>query len=199
MTAPNEAYWDCAQAGVNPIAYGKPGIGKSATAHALANDLGAWKDPMLGVYGPTVLTGPEFNMEALKDLFGKASPFRYHRDGWHVLIIEELENVHSNTSNQAKENLDARRVAEYKLVVIATSNDTSKLTRAMRGRFDKYECRADQGFADACYDRLAWIWGEETDRPIPRAYRTWGWDVTGTTPEFSMREALTMMQRYLRV
>ena len=176
---------------------GATGTGKSAAAHALANDLGAWKDPMLGVFGPTVVSGPDFNAAKVRELFGEGSHFRYRRQGWHVLIVEELEYLHAQTQDLAKDILE-RQVARWQLVVIATSNDTTGLKTSLRDRFDQYQFGCGEPFATACYDRLTWIWEQESPQPLPRDWRTWGWEVEGAVPRFSMRRALRMMQRFLR-
>ena len=153
---------------------------------------------MLGVYGPTVVSGPDFNAAKLRDLFGDDSLFRYRRQGWHVLIIEEMEFIHGTAQDLAKDSLE-RQVARWKLIVVATSNTTKSLKSALVDRFDAYPFGAGQSFATACYVRLAWIWGQETDRPLPKDWKTWGWEQDGKELEFSMRRALRMMQRYLRV
>ena len=172
---------------------GATGTGKSAAAHAMANDFGAWKDPMLGVFGPTVVSGPDFNAAKVRELFGDASHFRFRRQGWHVLILEELEYIHSQTQDLAKDILE-RQVARWQLVVLATSNDVSGLKPALRDRFDQYHFGCGESFATACYDRLARIWEQETPKALPPDWRTWGWE----NDQFSMRRALRMMQRFLR-
>ena len=40
MTVPNEAYWICAQSGVNPLAIGMPGIAKTQSVYAFAKAAG---------------------------------------------------------------------------------------------------------------------------------------------------------------
>jgi len=80
--------------------------------------------------------------------------------------------------------------------VIATSNDASRLEKALRHRFRCYTFGAGGPFAEACVERLAAIWQRETGGlDLPCGWQSWGWD----GDEFSMRLALDLMQEHLNL
>jgi hypothetical protein len=178
---------------------GETGCGKSTVARALANEYGVCDDPMLGVFGPEIVSGADLTAQVVRNLFGEGSPFRYARRGYHVLIIEELEDLHPQTQRLCKD-LFERRLTEWQLLIVATSNDTSRLETAMLHRFHPH-LRFDSGncFMHACLPRLRNIWGNEAHPdatpPDDRTMIGWGQHKDG----FSMRLALDRMESTIAV
>ena len=76
-----------------------------------------------------------------------------------------------------------------RLIVIATSNDASGLDEALLQRFDVFPFSGGPTFADACPERLAWIWQQEAgpDVPMPPEMAQMGW----RKDNYSMRRALS--------
>ena len=73
-------------------------------------------------------------------------------------MIEELELIVSRHVNSAlKDELSEQHMPE-RLIVVATSNDVSTLDEALLQRFDVFPFSAGPTFAEACRERLAWIW-----------------------------------------
>ena len=91
---------------------------------------------------------------------------------------------------------NATGVNGTRVIIIATSNDASRLEKALRHRFRTYCFGGGPPFASACYDRLPKIWGGEAgDIPMPSDWQRWGWD----GESFSMRLALDMLEEHLRL
>ena len=163
---------------------GRGGIGKSATAKALVNDLGVCPYSGLHEYSAS-----DLNIELVRRLFGQT--FRlWPMIGcpWHVLVIEELELLPSrNVSAALKDALSEQHMPE-RLIVVATSNDASCLDEALLQRFDVFSFSCGPYFAEACRDRLGTAWEQETRAgvPVPKGVWEMGW----SGENFSMRRAL---------
>ena len=172
---------------------GDTGTGKSATADAFVRELGCIQDN--GWDTVYYETAPDLNVDTARHYFGNETPFRYVAQcGWHILVIEELEYLHPTVQTFCKDALQ-RVVSQRKVIVLATSNDLSKLEKPLRHRFKTYEFLSSDEFAAACNARLAEIWQiEAPGLPMPLAWRAFGWD-EGT---FSMRLALDRMEDSLR-
>ena len=178
---------------------GPPGVGKSASASALANDLGCSDDG----WGQSkfVECATTFSVERAEWYFGPQTPFKYHggAKGVHILILEELESLHPTVQGILKTVLDP--MPEWlKLIVAATSNDLGKFTktataRALLQRFDILNFEAGPCFMDAYNDKLPGIWAERmgADTPMPPGWQSWGLD----GDDFSARLALSMCERYI--
>jgi len=174
---------------------GPTGTGKSATAKALANDLGCYGHPM---FEPCyVEAAGNFKTEAVAYYFySPDTPFRFA--GLHVLILEELETMNPTVQLLMKDALGEDRLPRN-VVVVATSTSVMKLPAAIRHRFalHHYCFQADAEFAIAINDWLAEIWAAEfgPDVALPYEYRTLGWE----GEQFSARLALDRLQRYADV
>ena len=171
---------------------GPPGTGKTAAATALAADMGCvdeWS-------GLDVVPSVDLTIERCRELFERTLRLiPMSGNGWHVLIIEELEFCSSGTVQRyLKVALDTKM--PRKCVVIATSNGTSGLDPALVQRFDHFTFRGDDEFAKAAADRLGMIWTRETGKAkIPGDVIRWG--KNGDT--WSFREALKQMQQIMNL
>ncbi len=166
---------------------GKGGTGKSATAKTLIHDLGVCLFSGLVEYSAANLS-----IEEVRRLFGQT--FRYRPmagNPWHILLVEELELIVSRHVNSAlKDELSEQHMPE-RLIVVATSNDVSALDEALLQRFEVFPFSAGPTFAEACQERLAWIWQREVgaDVPLPIGVEQLGW----RNDTFSMRRALAAL------
>jgi replication-associated recombination protein RarA len=175
---------------------GPGGTGKSAAAKALVHDMGVCPYSGLIEYSAANL-----KIDEVRHLFG------HHVDGrdrsnalrmrpmsgspWHVLLIEELELLPSeNVVPLLKDELSEQHLPP-RLIVVATSNDASGLDEALLQRFDIYPFSSGPSFADACLDRLNWIWQVEVgmDVPLPSHVAGMGW----RNNTYSMRRALAAL------
>ena len=176
---------------------GPPGCGKTAAAYAMANDLGCADD----FSGLMTVIASELSIANARELFeganGSPGPLRlrpFQGRGWHVLVIEELEKLHAQCETYLKVALETRM--PIKCLVVATSNDSSKLSRALLERFRRYEFSAGPEFARAACNRLCAIWHAEAGgRTMPQSMTTWGWN----DDQFSMRRAIEQMQNLLEL
>ncbi len=173
---------------------GSPGTGKSATALALAAELGA-VDPFSGL--EVICTANMGKAEA------EVAVRRLHQrclaGEWNVLLLEELERL----SPQCQVFLKVALASEHlpsRAVVVATSNDTSLIDPALLERFgqpltfDSWLSLADPGAK-----RVAAIWAAESGgAPLPYHARDWGWHKADGKPQrFSLRAALDCLQQAL--
>ncbi|GAG80447.1 unnamed protein product, partial [marine sediment metagenome] len=141
---------------------GDTGTGKTTAAYAVAKAAGVYEDPMLGLFGPVLVEGPELTVERARELFDQhKSELRWPRKGFHVVIIEELESLHPKAIQYLKGALE-RAVRDWQVIVIVTSNDFSKLETAFQHRFKpRFHFSGDDNFAFAAQVRLRKIWREE--------------------------------------
>lgn len=173
------------------ILIGPPGIGKSCSAAAFANDLGCceWS-------GRVTVSAARLGIEQIDELWRKLSLRPMNGCTWKVLVIEEMERC---VSDQARAQLKVR-MSEGELpdhvIVLATSNETKYLDPAILERFDELAYSGGDAFHEACIRRLQEIWFQEmVDRDlspvpsVPSAFNTWGVD----GQRFSMRMALNRM------
>jgi replication-associated recombination protein RarA len=171
---------------------GATGTGKSTCAQALANDLGCVEGWQESVY---TLCAADLDAETARHYFGPASPFRFCAPGkgYHVLILEELEYMNKTVQVILKDALE-RLLAKYRVIVFATSNDSSALPKPVLHRFGlKFAMSAGQSFADSVNGWLATVWEHEVgkDVPMPVGYQQFGWE----SEEFSARLALDRLEK----
>lgn len=175
---------------------GMPGIGKTSAAYALAGDLGCLREdcPMPEMTGLYAMTAADLGVETAKKLFGETLRLRpMMGSGWRMLILEELEFLSPQCCIYLKVALETQLPPST--VVVATSNDTSKLQPALRQRFRTIYLQSGPPFAEACQPTLLEIWNIETDgAPIPTEWPSWGW---WDQDCWSFRSALDEMEQYL--
>lgn len=166
---------------------GSPGVGKSATAYALASELGC-HDEYSGLH---TVTACDLSIDVTRELFQSTLRMRpMEGSGWHVLILEELDLLHEKVANFLKVALERRLPA--KCVVVATSNSVEKLQEALVERFTVVAYSSGSSLASAVLPRLESIWREEYgDAPMPSGWEKRGWD----GDRFSVRRALDGLQR----
>jgi replication-associated recombination protein RarA len=170
----------------------EPGVGKTATAHCLAYDLGC-EDAMSGLF---FVPATRLTLDKATELLEYTL---HHRPlmgrGWKVLILDELERLPSvQVANYLKSALD-----EYSLpprtVVVATSNGAGNLEPALLQRFEILAYSSGPAFQNACLERIAELWQTETgSADMPPAWRSWG----SMRGEFSMRLAMRALHEALR-
>ena len=174
---------------------GEPGTGKSATAEALAHDLGCYTDK----WWQTVYTvcAADFTVDAVRHWFGPETPFRFRAPGgWHVLVLEELEDLSKECQRKCKD-VFQRQLAQMHVIVVATSNTGGvKLDEALLERFRRFAFSSGADFAEACQNEIAGRWQAETDGlSLPATWKCWGWN--DGRLRFSMRLAMMAMQEAL--
>jgi len=166
---------------------GRGGVGKSATAKALINDLGVC--PFSGV---AETCGSNLSIDEVRRLFGTTFRLRPMTGSpWHVLLIEELELLPSRNVSAALKNELSEQNMPHRLIVVATSNDASGLDEALLQRFDIFPFGSGSIFAESCVDRLNDIWAEVVgpEVPMPSVVANGGWH----GDHYSMRRALNTL------
>ncbi len=177
---------------------GSPGIGKTAAAEAFAFDLGCVDE----FHGLQSISCSQLDMAAMRKLFrgedngSSVCNLRLRPmlgPGWHVLIIEELEYVHVQVQTELKVQLDTRMPS--KLIVLATSNNATKLMPALVQRFKTVVFNGGDVLAEAAVDFLADVWSREYGSvPAPTWLANLGWTRDGLIREYSLRKALDKLQ-----
>lgn len=170
---------------------GEPGIGKSATARAFANDLGC-EDEFAGKwYVPCA----EFGIDDAKAMFNHTLRLRYNNaKGFSCLILEEAEWMSPQLQRFLKTALDpVGHVFPRNLIVVATSNGAGKLDKALLERFHLFSFSCGPAFAESCQERLRELWEEQTGGLPPPEMSDWGFD----GDRFSMRQALQRLETEL--
>jgi MoxR-like ATPase len=165
---------------------GLGGVGKSAAAKALIHDLG------VSEFGIQSVSGAKLRIELVEELFNRTFRHRPMAGApWHILLFEELELVPSkNVNSELKDQLSEQNHPE-RLIVVATSNDASGLDEALLQRFEVFPFSAGPTFAEACQERLAWIWEQQAGAgvPMPLGMEQIGW----RNGSYSMRRALAAL------
>lgn len=163
---------------------GGTGTGKTTVAKILSASL---VDPWFGEHKES---GAKFDARKVEDYFGGGSPFRLRlpENRFFVLRIEEFERLPPIAENMMKDLLEeAIQRDGSRLIVLATSNDTSKLETALLHRFKVFDFDSGPDFAQAFHERLSLVWTLETGEPLPAEAVCWGLLEDGT---FSARLAL---------
>ncbi len=172
------------------LLHGGPGIGKSASAHALAHDLSC------GEFAEYNYRGSDLGIDVLRELFGHTLRFR-PLDGsrFTVLIIEELERCVSAAANAwlkvaLDDSIDANEGLPIRCVVVATSNDIGAVDPALLERFHVLEYWSGGEFAELAQPYLCAVWAAETSSALPPDLSFWGWQ----GGRYSLRQALRQLQ-----
>ena len=173
---------------------GSAGVGKSATALALAAELGA-VDEMSGL---SVVCTANMGKDEAERLVRRLWQ-RPLCGAWNVLILEELERLSPQCQVYLKVALASENLPP-RAIVIATSNDTSLIDAALLERFGRplvfnnWVALGDAGAA-----RVAHVWADETGgAPLPYHAKDWGWySEGGKRVRYSLRAALDALQQAL--
>lgn len=177
---------------------GPPGTGKTSTAWCIIHMLDVHEQ-----FGVHYLECGDLAKEKLEGVLSGAR-CRPLQGRWTVIFLEEVERLHPTIQILLKTRLDRSNLPNH-VIVLACSNDVSKIDRAVRERFHRVRFRSDRTFKEACLHRLVQIWQERyPNDPIPHSAVNWGFDqddgfigsgtdVVNSEKLFSMRMALRDM------
>lgn len=165
---------------------GAPGTGKTTCALALAGELGCDAGGDLDV-----ICASELSVESVREILRTFS-FRPMFGKWRVWVIEELETLHPQAQTLLKRGLEELPAW---VVVVATSNDTSKLQAALLQRFSTLIFESRDRFAVPGNERLRQI-AAELGCDLPQGWAHWGYD-NRTEGHFSLRVAIDKLQTHL--
>lgn len=172
---------------------GPPGCGKTSAALALAAELGA-RDPWTGL---EFVVASKLTTDTVDEQLRRLSQRTLH-GGWNVLLIEELERVSLEARTKLQVGLASENLPTG-AIVLATSNDTSKVGKALLQRFGiPLNFNGWVSLAEAGAKRVAWIWSQETILPLPHGADRWGWSYADGKPQaYSLRMAIEMAEQEL--
>lgn len=166
---------------------GSPGVGKTTAALALAHELGCDEGGDLDV-----ICASELSVDSVREMLRTFS-YKPMFGQWRLWVIEELETLHPQAQTLLKRGLET---LPAHVVVVATSNDTTRLQPALVQRFCSliFECR--DTFAKAGNDRLAEIAAKHYPGvALPRGHERWGYD-HAEEGRYSLRVALDRLQQW---
>jgi replication-associated recombination protein RarA len=163
---------------------GPGGVGKTTAAFALANELNVHD------FDLHVVIGSEFSIDKARDLWhGPLQNRPMNVGSWKVVLIEEMEFLSQQCCTFLKTGLETKMPPST--IVVATSNNSSKLPGPLLQRFDRYTFRGDLDLLTAAQPLLKRIWQQEApDAPMPSLMHTWGYQ----DGQYSVRRALMEMQ-----
>jgi DNA polymerase III gamma/tau subunit len=177
--------------------HGDTGVGKTATAYALAYELGcAVEEGELG--GLHEIASGRLTGEAVREQMNLLRYTPLMGSGWRVLICNEADAM---TDGAEKQWLDALEHLPPRSVVVFTTNCLHKLSKRLRDRCEVFEFRSETTALRPAIRQLARrVWDAEVGQgACPNI------DILGmpslTGPEAmhaSFRLALQQLQRYVR-
>jgi hypothetical protein len=137
--------------------------------------------------------GSELSIDRARELFGSTLRLRYgSTSGFVVLVIEEFEKISKECQVFLKTKLETQ--LPRNVIVIATSNDQSGISKALLQRFRCYHFTGSVSLLQAARSYLQRVWeAESPGTELPACSAAWGWD----GEEYSLRSALDAMQDYL--
>jgi replication-associated recombination protein RarA len=185
---------------------GDAGVGKTSAAYALAHELGCFcpatfpkENPPPGAWaqctGLFTVIASELSIDKARELFNGTLRLRWgSSSNFCVLVIEELERLSAATQVFLKVQLET--AMPRNLIVVATSNSTSGLSKSFLQRFRTYHFSSGLDLLQAAQPRLREIWAKEApDAPMPSLAHTWGYCSDDKT--YSLRTALDEMSDHL--
>lgn len=169
------------------LCLGSPGNGKTSTCLALAHELGCDEGGDLDV-----ICAAELSVDSVREML-RSFQYRPMFGAWRIWVIEELETLHPQSQQLLKVGLEN---LPESVIVMATSNDTSRLQPALVQRFNVliFECR--DSFAKAGNIRLAEICEKHyPGRALPVGWQRWGYD-HAEEGRYSLRVAFDRLQQW---
>jgi hypothetical protein len=176
------------------VFHGPTGVGKTASAWALAEALGCQTDyeELGGVY--QVPSGKQ-DGRAVEDLWRALHLRPLWGSGWRVAIINEADRM---TDQAEMIWLDALEELPNQCIVIFTTNDPSRLSARLLGRCELVRFLGDgPGFTAGIGRLVRKVWEAETGEKLRRLPKHLGRLELGSG-ELSMRVALQQIAPYLR-
>lgn len=161
---------------------GPPGTGKTASAHALAYDLGIDVDrDEWG--GWNQIPSGKVTCEAAQAAFDRLR-FSCSGSGWRLLLWNEIDRIFrrdpgakpSDIEYMLLDSLEPEQLPE-RCVVVFTTNDVERFPARFLSRCQLIDFKADPALAlPALTNLIAGIWLAETGKPNPPSLRALGID-----------------------
>ena len=163
---------------------GPGGVGKSATAVALMNELG------ISDWSVHKTSGAQLKVDEVRRLFTET--FRlcpFGGDRFNVWQIDEWEYVNKEVKSELKTFLSEENHPS-RLIVIATSNNPSSIDAALLQRFERLQFKGDNNLAEWGTIHLGRIWHDETGNGdiLPPTIVLSGWDNGSWSMRLAMQE-----------
>jgi hypothetical protein len=170
---------------------GSSGVGKTATAWALANELGC--DPDWG--GVVEIPSGTQDGRAVEDLLRRMHLRPMGGSGWKVVIINEADRM---TPQAEVMWLDGLEKLPTKTVVVFTTNNLHKLTDRFirRCEVQRFDATSDD-FRDGMVDVVRQVWKRETGTDLDTIPQDLG-KFERAGDEYSIGLALQQIAPYLR-
>lgn len=162
---------------------GATGTGKTTLAQAISSELGAELHH---------IASQSCTVETVKQLRAKLAYAPMFGSQWHVVIVDEADEMSSQAENAWLSLTDSTNRPE-KTIIIFTANDTEKLKKRFLDRCEVVKF-SSYGIAKQTTELLARVWADETQNasPVPNFARI------VKESNNSIRESLQVLQRDVR-
>ncbi len=180
--------------GASFIFHGPSGVGKTASAWALARDLGC--DPASEELGGCYnIPSGDQDGQAVGDVMRSLRLWPMFGSGWKVAVVNEADRM---TGGAEAKWLDALEHLPPRCVIIFTSNDLSRLSNRFIGRCEVIHFPGDTPeFATGLAQLVRHVWKRETGKTIRKLPEEIGHFELGSN-DLSIRLALQQIGPYIR-
>ncbi len=172
---------------------GETGVGKSAAALALANDIGIATDaPMPELGGLHTIASGEQTVQALRQLQADLRYRPMFGSGWRMALVNECDRMRPDVEAIW---LDALESIPERMVFVFTTNDPGKLSQRFRDRCECYSFSSDAEQLQPSIQVLAGeVWSAEGLPGSPPDLDTLGMPTLGNEESLHCSFRLAMQQ-----
>ncbi len=179
--------------------HGQTGTGKTATAYALAHELGcAVEEKEFG--GLDQIPSGEMGADGVRRVLSRFRLRPMWGSGWKVLICNEPDRMTESAETIWLDALDVDNMPDQATIIFST-NEPERLSKRFRDRCEVYAFESDAEKLQPYIQKLARkVWKAEVGKGSPPALDTLGMPTLGDPDAMhaSFRLAMQQLSRYVR-